>query len=251
MSRRYVTAPGHVAACDLGTDTATVIVNYRTGRTHTLVGPSARCWAELAATGDPAGVTVLSAELAARLVDSLSAAGLLTDTTTPRPWAAPVPGHPWRLSFGSEELKAGCEPLPAVPLGVQLGAALALAATLAVRHIGHHGGGMARILRLINRAHRRTRTPATAERARQAVHAVRRAALLAPGRVACLEESAAVVLMLALSRHRVTWSHGVAADPIRLHAWVETEGRQPVAEPPSTARYTPIRSIPFTEQGRP
>ncbi|MDT3395843.1 lasso peptide biosynthesis B2 protein [Streptomyces sp. B1866] len=89
---------------------------------------------------------------------------------------------------------------------------------------------------------RRTVRPATVGRARQAVHAVRQAAVLVPGRVACLEESAAAVVTLAASRERVTWCHGVAGDPIRLHAWVQVGG-QPVAEPESITRYTPLRTI--------
>ncbi|MGH3830725.1 MAG: lasso peptide biosynthesis B2 protein [Pseudonocardiaceae bacterium] len=47
----------------------------------------------------------------------------------------------------------------------------------------------------------------------------------------------------------VTWCHGVAADPIRLHAWVETDS-QPVAEPKSTTRYTVLRIIDGTGQRR-
>ncbi|WP_410595505.1 lasso peptide biosynthesis B2 protein [Amycolatopsis sp. lyj-23] len=48
--------------------------------------------------------------------------------------------------------------------------------------------------------------------AQRAIHAVRRAGLLAPGRVTCLEESAAVLVLLAASRQRVTWCHGASAD---------------------------------------
>ena len=88
-------------------------------------------------------------------------------------------------------------------------------------------------------------SPAPAERIRLAVHAVRRAGLVAPGRVACLEESAAAVVLLAASRQGVTWRHGAAADPVRLHAWVETDHGHPVAEPPSTAaRFAVLRTIP-------
>ncbi|MGH3827386.1 MAG: lasso peptide biosynthesis B2 protein [Pseudonocardiaceae bacterium] len=136
-------------------------------------------------------------------------------------------------------------------------AAGALAVVLAVMQSGRPAARMARLTRLLERAARRTLGPATADRARQAVHAVRRVGLLTPGRVACLEESAAVVLMLAASRQGVTWCHGVTvsrchgvtADPIRLHAWVETAG-QPVAELKSTTRYTVLRIIDGTGQRR-
>jgi hypothetical protein len=67
--------------------------------------------------------------------------------------------------------------------------------------------------------------------------------------VACLEESAAVAVLLAASRHRVTWCHGAAADPVRLHAWVETDDGHRVAEPPSTARFAQLRAIPERDAG--
>nr|BFF02962.1 hypothetical protein GCM10020241_46370 [Streptoalloteichus tenebrarius] len=104
---------------------------------------------------------------------------------------------------------------------------------------------MARLLRLLTLASSTTRRSATPSEARQAVHAVRKAGLLFPARVACLEESAAAVLVLSVQRAGVRWCHGVAADPVRFHAWVETEpGRRPVAEPLSTQRYATIRAIP-------
>lgn len=244
---RYATAPDHVSACDLGP--ATVLVNYRTGGVHTLVGASARWWAELAATGEVARTTALDASSAGRILDQFVTVGLLTSTARPRPWSLPIQGQPWRLSFGTQELQAGREPSPRVPYRVVAVAACALAVTLAARHLGRRGAGMARLLGLLRWAYARTVRPATAEHARETVHAVRRAGLLFPGRVACLEESAAVVLLLAASRHRVMWCHGVAADPIRLHAWVETDDGQPAAEPASTLRYTSIRTIPEHSEG--
>lgn len=249
MTGRYVTAPAHVAACDLGTNTATVLVNYRTGGVHTLIGPSARWWAELATTSDPAATATLDTHNAARLLEQFRAAGLLRDTRQPRTWQAPVPGKPWQLSFGTQEQQAGRAPLPAVPVRTLVRATVAVGVALYARHVGDRTSSMARLLRLITWAHSRANRPATAALAEQAVHAVRRVGLLIPTRVACLEESAAVVLLLAASRHRVTWCHGVAGDPIRFHAWVETD-HGPVAEPESTARYTPIRTIPATKSGR-
>ncbi|MFE5591189.1 lasso peptide biosynthesis B2 protein [Streptomyces sp. NPDC056549] len=73
--------------------------------------------------------------------------------------------------------------------------------------------------------------PATPEQAESAVLAVRRAAWFSPARTACLEESAAVVLLLASRRRSVVWCHGVAPDPVRLHAWVQTDDGTPAAEP--------------------
>ncbi|WP_091614445.1 lasso peptide biosynthesis B2 protein [Amycolatopsis saalfeldensis] len=92
--------------------------------------------------------------------------------------------------------------------------------------------------------------PATFEEAEDAVVAVRAAGRLCLGRVACLEESAAATLLLALSHRRVIWCHGAAADPIRLHAWVETVGHDPVAEPVSTGRFATLRTIPAHQSSR-
>jgi hypothetical protein len=243
----YVTAPEHVATCDLGP--ATVLVNYYTGDVQTLYGPSARWWVELAATGDPATPTALDARSARSLLGQLHTAGLLVSTDQPRPWSAPVAGQPIVPSWGTYEAQAGRIPIPRVPYRVLPVAGVALAVVLAVTHVGRASRRMDRLSRLLGWAARRTLGPAAADRARQAVYAVRRVGLLATGRVACLEESAAVVLTLAASRQRVTWCHGVAADPIRLHAWVETDS-QPIAEPESTLRYTALRTIRELTQGR-
>ncbi|MGH3929201.1 MAG: lasso peptide biosynthesis B2 protein, partial [Pseudonocardiaceae bacterium] len=75
-----------------------------------------------------------------------------------------------------------------------------------------------------------------------ALHCVRQMAYVLPCRIACLEESIAAMLMLVLTGHSALWCHGVATDPIRLHAWITVDG-VPVAEPASTARYTPLFQI--------
>jgi transglutaminase superfamily protein len=245
--KRYVTAPDHVAAADLGP--ATVLVNYRTGAVQTLIGPAARWWTDLAAAGDPGTPAALAATSANTLLAQLLAAGLIVPTSRPRPWAAPVSGPPWIPSWGTYELAAGHAQSLGVPPGVTLRAGAALAIVLAVLALGRARTRMSRLIRLLTWATRFTTCPATEEHARRAVHAVRQAGLLVPARVACLEESAATTLMLALSRQRVSWCHGAAADPIRLHAWIETDDRQPVAEPPSTLRCTVLRTIPARDHG--
>lgn len=58
-------------------------------------------------------------------------------------------------------------------------------------------------------------------------------------RWACLEESTAAAVLLAISGRRAEWRHGVATDPIRLHAWIADPEGQPVEEPADTALYTP------------
>ncbi|MGH8918090.1 MAG: lasso peptide biosynthesis protein [Actinomycetes bacterium] len=45
----------------------------------------------------------------------------------------------------------------------------------------------------------------------------------------------------------MVWCHGVATDPIRLHAWITVDG-VPVAEPASIARCTPLFLIPDAGQ---
>ncbi|GLZ28087.1 hypothetical protein Lesp02_02770 [Lentzea sp. NBRC 105346] len=238
---RYLTAPRHVAACDLGP--ATVIVNYRTGGVHTLIGPSARWWAEVATTGDPSTLNGLDPQAAARLSNRLRQAGVLIDMDTPAPWAAPATGQPWTLSFGTQEAQAGWTDPPRPPHRFLFLAGLALALALVALHCGRRRSRMARLLCLLGWAARRTSGSATIDDATQVLNAVRWVAMLVPSRVACLEGSAAGMLALSFIRQRATWCHGVAGDPIRLHAWVEVNG-QPVAEPPSTLRYTPLRTVP-------
>jgi Transglutaminase-like superfamily len=68
-------------------------------------------------------------------------------------------------------------------------------------------------------------------------------AYLLPWRIACLEESVTAMLVLAVIGQSAVWCHGVATDPIRLHAWLTVNGA-PVAEPASTGRYTPLLQIP-------
>jgi hypothetical protein len=242
----YVTAPDHVFTCDLGP--ATVLVNGRTGDVQTLYGPAARWWAELAATGETNAPEALDPTSARALLGQLLAAGLLVFCPRQRPWPPPPRGHPIVPSWGTQETQAGRIPIPPVPFRVLPLAALALLVVLTVTH-GQAGTRMSRLTRLLAWASRRGLHPAAPHQARHAVHAVRRVGLLTPGRVACLEESAAATLVLAASRLRVRWCHGVAADPIRLHAWVETEDGQPVAEPESTRRYTRLHTIPEQRTG--
>ncbi|MEU1282589.1 lasso peptide biosynthesis B2 protein [Streptomyces sp. NPDC005805] len=102
---------------------------------------------------------------------------------------------------------------------------------------------MRRVIGLLGTAASTTSEAATPSQAAAAVHAVRRAAWFSPARTACLEESAAAVLLLALGRRSVVWCHGVAPDPVRLHAWITTLDGTSVAEPSSTGAYTPVLTI--------
>ncbi|MGH3942241.1 MAG: lasso peptide biosynthesis B2 protein [Pseudonocardiaceae bacterium] len=220
-----------------------MLLDYRTGSVKVLTGPAARWWAELATTGDTHTPTTMDRASERVLLSQLHVAGLLVAVERPRSWPAPVAGRPLKPSWGTQTVDAGRIPIPSVPYRTLPLAAVALVIVLVVAHLGPARFRMARIMRLLTWTTRRMLGPASADRACQAVHAVRRVGLLAPSRVACLEESATVALMLSASRQQVTWCHGVAADPIRLHAWVENDG-QPVAEPKSTYRYTALRTIP-------
>ncbi|MFE3073489.1 lasso peptide biosynthesis B2 protein [Streptomyces sp. NPDC059247] len=153
---------------------------------------------------------------------------------SPNPVAVPA------ASWGSTEHPAGIErPGGAWPLS----AALALAGIFAVERAGSRATAMHRVTAVIRAAASTCRRPATPGQARAAVLAVRRAAWLSPGRTACLEESAAAVLLLAARGLSVTWCHGIAPDPVRLHAWVQTGDGTPVAEPGSTRAHTPVLVI--------
>lgn len=143
-------------------------------------------------------------------------------------------------SWGSSEHPAGLTP----PSGHwNPAAALALATVLAIRKAGPQGASMQRLTSALRTTTAVCTTPATRDQATAAVHAVRRAAWSSPARTACLEESAAAVLLLALRRRSVIWCHGVAPDPVRLHAWITTRDGAPAAEPASTLTYTTALTI--------
>ncbi|MFF6793228.1 lasso peptide biosynthesis B2 protein [Streptomyces filamentosus] len=154
--------------------------------------------------------------------------------------ARPGPTTAPAASWGSTEHPAGLTRPPGAwsPL-----AAAALFLVLAVKRAGPRRTAMRRVLRIVRAAHSVTVRPAGTRQAASAVGAVRRAAWSSPDRTACLEESAAAVLLLALRRRSVVWHHGVAPDPVRLHAWIATHDGAPVAEPASTRACTTALTI--------
>ncbi|MFJ8473867.1 lasso peptide biosynthesis B2 protein [Kitasatospora sp. NPDC094011] len=189
------------------TGRAGVVVNYRTGHTMVLTGDTLTRWtALLAYTGAP----------------------------------PPVPVRESQVSWGTQEAPARLRPVPATPWAWRLAAASVLAVTLAVRTCGRRTRRFGR-LRWLAEIGRTLPGPATSH-ARLAVCSVRWAARVFPARVACLEESAAASLVLALGGRGGAWRHGIATDPIRLHAWVCDVHGQPVEEPEQTGDYTPINA---------
>ncbi|WP_201846264.1 lasso peptide biosynthesis B2 protein [Myceligenerans indicum] len=164
---------------------------------------------------------------------------------TGRVWAADanvVVAQSPTLVFGTEEADLEPSALSVPRARDAIIAAVALVVVLAVRDIGPCSRSMRRIIRLLAVATRPASRPATTAHATRAVEAVRWVAHKVPARIACLEESVAAILVLTVRRRRATWSHGVAPDPVQFHAWIEVDDA-PVAEPPSTSRFTALLTI--------
>ncbi|MFE6686037.1 lasso peptide biosynthesis B2 protein [Streptomyces sp. NPDC057743] len=229
---RFVTAPEHVRALDF--DHVLVLINYRTSNVQCLLPNAAKLWHDAATTGQ---LTTLPPTLSTRLL----ATGFLRPSATPTPWPAPLPAKSAPASWGSAEHTAGT--IHPAPSPGTLTATAALAAVLALTRLGPRSTALHRITTVLARVASTCRHPATHDQAEAAVRAVRRAGWYSPSRTACLEESAATVLFLASRRLSATWCHGVAPDPVRLHAWVQTDDGSPAAEPPSTHAYTPALTI--------
>ncbi|WP_424213530.1 lasso peptide biosynthesis B2 protein [Streptomyces sp. BI20] len=227
----FATAPAHVRAVDFGH--VMVLIDYRTGRVHCLLPEAGARWRAAAATGRLEHMAPGAARQFLR-------AGLLAPTPTATPWTAPVAAAAPEASWGSTEHAAG---LVRPPRGPSTAASWALAAVFAVKRAGPAPTAMHRLTTAVRSAASTCRRPATAAEASRAVEAVRRAGWRSPGRTACLEESAAAVFLLAARRLSVTWCHGVAVDPVRLHAWVQTGDGTTAAEPDSTRAYTPVLTI--------
>lgn len=240
---RFVSCPAHVRSAHLGS--VTVLVDLHTGRVDTLLGWTSDAWAVLARTGDSNSVPVavgVPADQASELVQQLRTDDFLTDARAPHPWPVPktVPTAP---SWGTSEVAAGITPPGRTRFATTVLAGLALASVLVARDVGRRSRSFARIIALLTAVARWPRRGADPAVIEDALHCVRNVASVLPFRVACLEETAAAMLVLASTGRRAGWCHGVAADPIRLHAWIALDG-QPVAEPASTARYTPLLQIP-------
>ncbi|MYS33582.1 transglutaminase superfamily protein [Streptomyces sp. KhCrAH-43] len=230
----FVTCPQAVRAVDFGH--VLVLIDYRTGNVQALQPPAADQWNALSRTG------VLDRNrIAPALGRRLLALGLLAPASGPGTWTSALTASSAKASWGSTEHPAGVVQPPHGPLAETLSAAAAL--TVAFAATRRQSTGMQRTLTLLSAADARTVRAATLREATYAVTAVRRAGWYSPGRTACLEESVAAVLLLASRRLGVRWCHGIASDPIRLHAWVQTMTGDDVAEPFLTRAYTPVLTI--------
>jgi hypothetical protein len=143
-------------------------------------------------------------------------------------------------SWGTAETPVRLERLTSPPWRWRLPAVACLAVTLLARHIGPRATRFARLVRLAEAG--RTLPAADTTSAREAVRSVRWAARGVPARVACLEESTAASLLLACTGRGGAWRHGVATDPVRLHAWICDDLGRPVEEPAQTYAYTVLNT---------
>jgi Transglutaminase-like superfamily len=229
----YLTAPEYVRAVDYGH--VTVLIDYRYGGVRCLLPPAGEYWIRTAQTGH-------SEHLPPKLASSLLEAGLLHPSTEPAPWHEPLTANAPRTSWGSIEHAAGIERPPAVPEPAATLATNALNA-VATAMAGDKSAAMRRVIGLVTSMIASDRVQATPAQAREAVLAVRRAAWYRRARTSCLETSAAAAILIASRRLSITWCHGVAPDPVRLHAWLQTPDGQPVAEPESTLSFTPVLTL--------
>ncbi|MGW8944232.1 lasso peptide biosynthesis B2 protein [Streptomyces koyangensis] len=144
-------------------------------------------------------------------------------------------------SWGTSELDAVLPPAPQAPWHWKAAALPATVATAAVLLCGRRHRRLARLARLTAIGHRLP--AADTVQATHAVRAARWAARLLPVRWACLEESVTAALALAVAGRGAHWRHGVATDPVRLHAWLASPDGTPVEEPPSTGAYTITHTV--------
>ncbi|MET9148336.1 lasso peptide biosynthesis B2 protein [Streptomyces sp. NPDC004042] len=154
--------------------------------------------------------------------------------------ATVVPVPDTGLTWGTVEQAAVLPEPTHIPVSWRIAAVPIVLVTAAAWILPPRRDRFARLVRLACSG--RDLTPATAVQARYAVRAVRWAAQLLPMRWACLEDSTAAALVLTVARRRAEWRHGVAFNPVRLHAWIAGPDGEPVEEPADTALYTPIHT---------
>jgi Transglutaminase-like superfamily len=239
----FLTCSEHVRSANLGH--ATMILDCCTGQVNVLLGSTHQLWLALAHTCDVQAAAYTAGvhpERANELVQRLRTDGLLEVTVTSRQWPVTRVAVT-AASWGTQEVPAALPSSRPLPPGHLALVAAALVAVLLVRHVGRRRRSFARMITLLRAATRWPGRCAARQAVDEALHCVRQMAYVLPWRIACLEESVAAMLVLAVIGQSVVWCHGVATDPIRLHAWLTVNG-VPVAEPASTVRYTPLLQIP-------
>ncbi|WP_438488323.1 lasso peptide biosynthesis B2 protein [Streptomyces sp. S186] len=186
---------------------------------------------------NPAAHTVVAITANARVIINYTTG----DTELRRLDGRPVAGtvvhiQPSTPTWGTTETRATLTPNGSAPARWRLAAILAVLLTAAARACGRRRRRFSRLVRLACMG--RHLAPATYAQAECAVRAVRWASYAMPTAWACLEESAAAAALLALAGRRAEWRHGVATDPVRLHAWIVDSRGRPVEEPEDTLLYT-------------
>jgi hypothetical protein len=215
------------------TSHATLVVDYRTGEVTMLGGEAMRLWNLYVAGQQP--------ELPNTTVETINADFSNRGWFTVPPQAAPAPVvirlNGSTVSWGTQETAAALPAIGNAPWPWRLAALPIVLLVLLARQSGRKH----RFARLVRLTQLGAQQPwATDLQARHAVRAVRHVARYIPARIACLEESMAAKLLLAAIGKRATWCHGIATDPVRLHAWIAGSDGDPIDEPPSTHRYTMI-----------
>lgn len=215
------------------TSHATLVVDYRTGEVTMLGGEAMRLWNLYVAGQQP---EVLNTTVETINAD-FSNRGWLTVPSQAGPAPVVIRLNGSTVSWGTQETAAALPSIGNAPWSWRLAALPLVVLVLLVRQSGRKH----RFARLVRLTELGARHPsATDLQARHAVRAVRHAARYLPARIACLEESVAAKLLLAVAGKRATWCHGIATDPVRLHAWIAGRDGDPIDEPPSTHRYTMI-----------
>lgn len=212
---------------------ACVALDAETGAVRLFSGEAAEVISCLEGAGGV--VSALSLPERGRAVAALVNAGVLAGGEDPRAWGRVRPGVSSSPSWGTRESPAALAPVPRSPLRWYALGACALSLVVSVGVLGRTKA-FARTRRLAGQMATGPTDHAVAE---AATYAVRRIGRLLPLRVACWEEAAATAVALRWAGCRAVFRHGAATDPVRLHAWVEVDGR-PVAESDDITDYTPF-----------
>jgi hypothetical protein len=220
----FVVPRSGLRAADFGP--VVVLLDTEHGSFLALPGPTADCWRALVGcAGDVAAaqqkLVPERADLLGSMLEELRHLRLLGASRMPAAWPDLCGGiiSSTTASLGTDEAEIALDRSDPVPLRRRVavsGLLLGLACAVRVLRLSH-------LLRAIRGVHRlRSARPATPAEANQVVAAVRAAGRWLPIRTACLENSLAAALFLAFQGRRVRWCLGVAIDPLRSHAWVET-----------------------------
>ncbi|GAB2500715.1 hypothetical protein GCM10026982_29270 [Nocardiopsis aegyptia] len=214
----------------------TVGLDVDDGSVHMLTGRSAADVSDLAAANGDTGTVVTDGGRADALRRLIGRRWLIA-SSEPSRWRSVQRARPQPPSWGTRESPAALSPVGSAPLRWYLIGSTALAVVLMSRHSGPTRTRLARIRSLALGPRRQYRTDVA--EAGNAVRAVRGVGRVLPLRVACLEEATASALALRWTGYRALWRHGVATDPVRLHAWIEVDGH-PVGESDDITDYTPF-----------